>query len=141
LKGFGDYILINLDPNLPVKEKTFDKDPVKAAKETKTAFRNYKLAVASFTITFTTVALMNRVNESKTEDFPSGLAYKIVQGLIKRYQPSDSVLVVCLLNVVLLITVPAQVLEELDALTTCVCNCRSRNDDKSICRMFLLYQQ
>jgi hypothetical protein len=88
LKGFGDSILINPDPNLPVKEKTFDEDPVKAAKE-KTALRNNKLAVASFTIAFTTVALMNRVSESKTEDFPSGLAYKIVQGLIERYRPSD----------------------------------------------------
>jgi hypothetical protein len=32
---------------------------------------------------------VNRVSESKTEEFPSGLAHKIVQGLIERYRPSD----------------------------------------------------
>ena len=40
---------------------------------------------------FKTVALMNRISDAKTADYPGGLAYLIVQGLMQKYRPNDRI--------------------------------------------------
>eukprot|EP00977_Amphora_coffeiformis_P019679 scaffold7386_cov160-Amphora_coffeaeformis.AAC.9 len=49
------------------------------------------VAVASLTMAFTTQALMKHVNKACDEDWPSGLAHKIVKSLFNKYRPKDNI--------------------------------------------------
>ena len=91
MKGFLLAIQENAEADLPVDETTVldPNDPVEAAQE-KARKRN-SLAVASFTMAFTTATLMMLVHWSCNADYPSGLGWQIVKGLFKRYRPSDNI--------------------------------------------------
>ena len=90
LKGFREAIDTTHDGDLPADPKTLSSDADTKKKEEKAIMKN-KLALANFTMSFQTVALMDRVNESKTSEYPSGLAHKIVEGLMKTYRPKDQI--------------------------------------------------
>ena len=57
----------------------------------KVAISRNKLAVASLTVAFDTVALMQKINSAKTDEYKGGLAYLIVQSLMKKYRPMDRI--------------------------------------------------
>ena len=55
------------------------------------AKRRNAVAVASLTMAFTTQALMKHVNKACDEDWPGGLAHKIVKSLFAKYRPKDNI--------------------------------------------------
>ena len=73
IKGFSESIKEQRDNELPSKEGQYDQDADKAKREKMAELKN-KLAMASFTMSFQTVALIDRINEAKNNDYPSGLA-------------------------------------------------------------------
>ena len=89
IKGFGDALARTTSalPNDPKILSTVDEDKKKEEK----AMKMNKLAVASFTMAFTTGALMDYVDHSKTDKYPGGIAYKIVNRLKKKYRPGDRI--------------------------------------------------
>ena len=92
LKGFSKAI----DPNgpesdLPTKEDDYTTGNEDKKKLEVAATQRNRLAIASFTIAFDTVALMNRISDAKTVSYPNGLAYKVAQGLMSKYRPNDRV--------------------------------------------------
>ena len=91
LKGFADSIKESRDPNLPSKEDVLDATTDDLKKLQSKALVKNKLAVACFTMSFKTVALMNRISDAKTVDYPGGLAHLIAAGLLKKYRPTDRI--------------------------------------------------
>ena len=91
MKGFSESIdPENMDPELPAVHDVFSTD-VDVAKVEKAAVQRNKTAVATFTLAFKTVALMNIVNEAKTNEYPKGLAHLIAKELHTQYSPKDRV--------------------------------------------------
>ena len=91
MKGFAESIdAKKTDPDLPVRHDAFDADPTVAKKQKEAVERN-KIAVAAFTLSFKTAALMNIVNDSKTAEYPKGLAHLIAKELCSQYSPKDRV--------------------------------------------------
>ena len=88
LKGFSESIDVTGDAELPTNENVLSTDDDTKKKEQRAIIKN-KLAVASFTMAFNTVALMNRVEKSKAAEYPKGLASKITESLMKKYRPQD----------------------------------------------------
>jgi hypothetical protein len=90
-RGFYDAISVDpVDPELPEEHNKFSSDSEIEKKE-KLAVKRNKLAISAFTLAFTTKALMNRVSKSKTSEYPRGLAWKITEGLMKKYRPVDRI--------------------------------------------------
>ena len=75
------------EPNLPVRQDAvLDETEDKAA----IAARNRNdIAVANFTLAFTTSDLVNLVTSAVTTEYPGGLSWKIVAALEKRYKPRN----------------------------------------------------
>ena len=46
-------------------------------------------AMAAFTLTFDSAQMMKVVYKAKTDEWPSGLAYLVVDGLMKKFMPKD----------------------------------------------------
>ena len=88
LKGFSESIEGAGDPELPKKEDTLSSDADTKKIQQRAIIKN-KLAVSSFTMAFNTVALMNRIEKSKTTNYPRGLASLITEQLMKKYRPQD----------------------------------------------------
>jgi hypothetical protein len=55
------------------------------------AKKRNEVAMANFTMAFTTEGVMGLVYKASTTDWPSGLATVVVQGLLKKYRPLDIV--------------------------------------------------
>eukprot|EP00957_Ditylum_brightwellii_P140319 10691464-Ditylum_brightwellii.AAC.1 len=93
-----------IDPNLPAREATvIDETYVTVA--AKKAKRLNTIAMASFTMAFTSKSLIGMVYAAMTTEWPSGLAYKIVVALHEKYTPQDMVAKIelrCTLNRVLM---------------------------------------
>lgn len=89
VKGFIPAIQDVMETDMPMDEST-PLDPNTDTREIAAKKRN-ALAVASFTMAFTTAALMMLVHRACDANWPGGLAYKIVVGLFKRYRPSDTI--------------------------------------------------
>ena len=91
VKGFLLAIQETEDPDMPADEATV-LDPKDADEKCQIdAKKRNALAVASFTMAFTTTTLMMLVHRAATSDWPGGLAWKIVVGLFKRYRPKDNI--------------------------------------------------
>jgi hypothetical protein len=90
-RGFYDAISVDpVDPDLPDEHDKFSSSS-EVEKREKLAVKRNKLAISAFTLAFTTKALMNRVSKSKTSEYPRGLAWKITEGLMKKYRPVDRI--------------------------------------------------
>ena len=89
IKGFGDALARTTSalPNNPKILSTVDEDKKKEEK----AMKMNKLAVASFTMAFTTGSLMDYVVQAKTDKYPGGIAYEIVNRLQKKYRPGNRI--------------------------------------------------
>ena len=91
LVGFGDAIGEDRDPNLPETHTTpLDLD-TESGRTQRLAKRQNQMAMTCFTMAFLTDGLMGLVTKSITREWPGGLAYPVVKGLMKRYRPIDTV--------------------------------------------------
>ena len=84
LKGFSAAIKRTSESNMSAGENVFSSDADTAKREKAAQDRN-SLAIATFTISFQTVTLMNRIDQAKTMTFPGGLAVIVVDGLLTVY--------------------------------------------------------
>lgn len=55
------------------------------------SIENKQLAIASFTMAFTTAELMEYVEDAKTNKYPEGIATEVVKSLMKKYRPTDRI--------------------------------------------------
>jgi len=76
------------DPHLPEKE-VGEYDDVEDDKMAK-AIRRNELAMLSFAMAFTTDGLMNMIHSACTEEWPEGQAHLVVQELLRKYRPVDT---------------------------------------------------
>jgi hypothetical protein len=53
------------------------------------AKRKNEMAISSFTMSFTREGIMRLISQSKTKEWPDGLAYLVVKELNKKYRPID----------------------------------------------------
>eukprot|EP00957_Ditylum_brightwellii_P079140 6018793-Ditylum_brightwellii.AAC.1 len=76
------------DSDLPSNETDLSQnaDELKKKKE---AIKKNKLALANLTMAFTTSGSMALIKESKSNDWPKGLAYKVIEKLQAKRQPKD----------------------------------------------------
>eukprot|EP00957_Ditylum_brightwellii_P205366 15343566-Ditylum_brightwellii.AAC.1 len=65
------------DSDLPSSENNLSEDADESKKQ-KDAIKKNKVALANLTMAFTTSSLMALIKESKSNDWPEGLAYKVV---------------------------------------------------------------
>ena len=47
--------------------------------------------MATFTMTFETGELMEFIEEAKTTEYPNGKAVLVVEGLMRKYRPTDRI--------------------------------------------------
>jgi hypothetical protein len=87
IQRFARALVSGGEKDLPDKEDEV-LDETKDA--TKIAARNRnQVAMAAFTVAFTTEGLLNIIYSSRTTKWPSGLAHKVVELLHKKYKPTD----------------------------------------------------
>jgi len=55
------------------------------------ARKRNSLAMMSFTLAFQSEGLFGMIYDSYTDEYPSGLAHKVVKALLARYKPSDTI--------------------------------------------------
>ena len=87
LKHFRQALKPEAETNLPATEET-------ATGETpanESARKRNNLAIYYLTLAFQNEALLNLVYKSCTQDWPSGLAWKIVEALFIKYKPDDTI--------------------------------------------------
>ena len=88
--GFTQSIQQTKDPDLPAKEDDKVDDSTDAGKKQKKAIRANAVAMANLTMAFVTEQLLGLCHRAKDDDWPvTGLAYKIVVALFKKYMPKD----------------------------------------------------
>ena len=91
VKGFLPALQVGGEATMPADEATaLDPNDAEEAKQIAAKKRN-AVAVASLTMAFTTQALMKHVNKACDDDWPSGLAHKIVKSLFAKYRPKDNI--------------------------------------------------
>ena len=82
MKGFSRAL--KEDPSLPASEST-----VPETEESKLAKKANETAMASLTMAFKTDAMLNVVFRVMTNEWPGGLAHKVVSELKRQFQPED----------------------------------------------------
>ena len=91
LKGFSESIQTTMDSDLPAVESVIEGADDDTKKLQRRAVARNKLAIACFTMSFKTTALMNCISDAKTNNYPGGLAHLIVKGLLERYRPTGRI--------------------------------------------------
>ena len=91
VKGFLTAIQDGGEAAMPADEAThLDEDDADDAVRL-TAKKRNAMAVASLTMSFTNQALLRHVKKACDDDWPGGLAHKIVASLFAKYQPKDNI--------------------------------------------------
>jgi hypothetical protein len=76
--------------NPPEKDLPADEATDVSSDKTKKAARDRNLmAISCLTMAFQDDALLNMIEQSETSDWPSGLAYRVVDELFKKHRPVD----------------------------------------------------
>eukprot|EP00957_Ditylum_brightwellii_P061346 4656283-Ditylum_brightwellii.AAC.1 len=95
-----------IDPNLSNREALIiDETDAAVIATIKKSKRSNAIAMASFTMAFTSKSLIGMVYAAMTTDWPCGLAYKIMVALHEKYAPQDMVTKIelrCALNSILM---------------------------------------
>jgi hypothetical protein len=93
MKGLWDAFLASFKQELPAKESVpFNLDTDEGKKQQKAVKMNQK-AIMQFTLSFTKVGLMNKINCEQLKDkvnWPTGKAYSVTQVILKEYEPEDT---------------------------------------------------
>ena len=85
IKNFSLAIQRTKEADLPDKE---DED-VSADNKKRLAKQRNLMAISCLTMVFQDDALLNILEQSETRDWPSGLAYIVIDELFKKYKPVD----------------------------------------------------
>ena len=88
LKKFSK--VLKEDNDLPDDPEDLSSNTIEKKLE-KEAIEANEMAVATFTMAFTTAGLMEHVEESKNDAYPGGVAYEIVKKLTNKYRPADRI--------------------------------------------------
>jgi hypothetical protein len=80
-----------VEPEMPATEATVVDESTDAGKARVKALRRNAVAMAKFTMAFTTEATMGIVFMAQSTEWPTGLAYLVVVCLFKKYRPEDSI--------------------------------------------------
>ncbi|CAJ1934665.1 unnamed protein product [Cylindrotheca closterium] len=88
IAGFAIAIQRTRDPDLPPKDDEVLADDADGKKMKKSRDAN-SLAMATLTMAFTSASMMGMIADAVMADWLSGLAYKVIDTLLKRYRPSD----------------------------------------------------
>ena len=78
------------DPNLPAKAATVIDETTADGKLQAKAVQENAVAMANFTMAFTTDGLMQMVFSSMSADWPEGRACDVVTNLFRKYKPQDT---------------------------------------------------
>jgi hypothetical protein len=78
MSRFKDILKEERDKHLPEKEVSEDEDQNELTKEQQTAVKKNEIALASFSIAFTTKKAMNIIYSACNENWPEGEAYLVV---------------------------------------------------------------
>ena len=89
LKGF-ESVLLKSTSKLPADPNVLDNDP-DVKKEEELAIKLNNLAIASFTMSFTTGELMEFIEDAKTPEYGGGRADLVVENLKRKYRPTDRI--------------------------------------------------
>ena len=87
IKNFALAIDRTQEADLPSTET----DDVSSDKPKKAARDRNMMAIACLTASFQDDGLLNMVEQSMTSDWPSGLAYVVIDELFKKYRPVDMI--------------------------------------------------
>eukprot|EP00977_Amphora_coffeiformis_P005922 scaffold1253_cov146-Amphora_coffeaeformis.AAC.5 len=91
VKGFLPALQVGGEGDMPADEATaLDLNDPTEKRQAEAKKRN-AVAVASLTMAFTTQALMKHVTKACNDDWPGGLAHKIVKSLFAKYRPKDNI--------------------------------------------------
>jgi hypothetical protein len=90
MSKFKDIFKAIRDWNLPEEEMSEDNNEIKT--EIRVAIGKNELAMARFSMVFTTDKVISMVYAASAEGWPEGEAYLVVRQLIKKYRPLDKVL-------------------------------------------------
>jgi hypothetical protein len=88
IKSFGPAIQRTKEAELPADEST----NVSSDKPKQAAKNRNLMAIACLTAAFQDDGLLNLIEGSMTQQWPSGLAYLVVDALYKRYRPVDIIM-------------------------------------------------
>jgi hypothetical protein len=85
IKKFSQAIQRTAETELPLTE---DMDVSQDKPKREARDRNL-MAISCLTMAFQDDALLNMIEQSETADWPSGLAYVVIDELFKKYRPVD----------------------------------------------------
>ena len=88
---FAEAVRKTKDPNLPAKEGDAIDESTDDGKKKAAALKRNAVAMANLTMAFTTEQLIGMIYKAANDDWPSGLAYKVIESLFKKYVPQDLV--------------------------------------------------
>ena len=88
---FDEALSETREASLPATSTTTIDESTAAGRAAKAAKKRNNIAIANFTSAFLTEELLNLIYRARTADWPKGEAYRVVQGLKKKYEPNDKV--------------------------------------------------
>ena len=86
---FERALVIGGESTLPANWRVIIDEATEEGKEAAAAIKRNNVAMANFTMAFGSEGLFGMIYKTKTTDWPSGLAHKVVAQLIKKYNPED----------------------------------------------------
>jgi Zinc knuckle len=90
LSGFGDAIQEQMDPNMPESSDSSINVTTDEGRRQKQAKPQNDMALLSLTMAYSKEGIIGLINRSRTTEWPDGLAYLIVLGLMKKYRPLNT---------------------------------------------------
>ena len=78
------------DPNLPDDPAVLDTD-VKVEAAQKKAIKNNKMAIASLIMACGNSGLLEYVDQTYTNTYPRGIAWKVMENFEKKFSPKDKI--------------------------------------------------
>jgi hypothetical protein len=90
LAGFSEAIKEERDSDLPETYKTPIDTESQEGRRMMIAKKQNEAAMSCFTMAFVKEGVMGLVSRAITKEWPGGLAYLVVQGLMNKYHPNDT---------------------------------------------------
>ena len=88
---FGEALVVGGEADMPASESMVIDETTPAGKLEAAAKKRNAIAMASFTMSFTSEGTMGLVYKAKTTTWPCGLVHTVVAALAKKYQPQDTI--------------------------------------------------
>ena len=88
---FAQALRIGGESDLPTTDASIIDETTDPGKKQAAAKKRNEIAMANFTMAFTTEGTISLVYKAETADWPDGLAHLIVSAMLQRYMPQDTV--------------------------------------------------